>query len=84
MTSQDLWQIRVLNPIIAYKGTYRCQCALDLQATFRKHEGSPAVFGVNAVISTTAIRIRACVALTGSTPDCETPPRSCVNSRWLR
>ena len=42
--------IRVLNPIIAHKGTYRCQCALDLQATFRKHEGSPAVFGVNAVI----------------------------------
>jgi hypothetical protein len=55
------------------KGTYRCQSAVDLQATFRKHEGSPAVFGVNAVISTTARRIRACVALTGSTPDCETP-----------
>lgn len=56
------------------KGTYRCQSALDLQATFRKHEGNPAVFGVNAVISTTTTRIRACVALTGSTPDCETPP----------
>jgi hypothetical protein len=55
------------------KGTYRCQSAVDLQATFRKHEGSPATFGVNAVISTTATRIRACVALTGSTPDCETP-----------
>jgi hypothetical protein len=55
------------------KGTYRCQSALDLQASFRKHEGSPATFGVNAVISTTATRIRACVALTGSTPDCETP-----------
>jgi hypothetical protein len=55
------------------KGTYRCQSALDLQATFRKHEGSPATFGINAVISTTATRIRACVALTGSTPDCETP-----------
>jgi len=55
------------------KGTYRCQSAVDLQATFRKHEGSPAVFGVNAVISTTATRIRACVALTGSTPDSETP-----------
>ena len=55
------------------KGTYRCQSAFDLQATFRKHEGSPATFGVNAVISTTTTRIRACVALTGSTPDCETP-----------
>jgi hypothetical protein len=55
------------------KGTYRCQSAVDLQATFRKHEGSPATFGVNAVISTTATRIRACLALTGSTPDCETP-----------
>src|SRR6266496_2715263 len=55
------------------KGTYRCQSAVDLQATFRKHEGSPAVFGVNAVISTTTTRIRACVALTGSTPDSETP-----------
>jgi hypothetical protein len=55
------------------KGTYRCQSACDLEATFRKHEGSPATFGVNAVISTTATRIRACVALTGSTPDSETP-----------
>ncbi len=33
----------------------------------------PAVFGVTAVISTTTTRIRACVALTGSTPDSETP-----------
>jgi len=55
------------------KGTYRCQSAVDLQASFRKHEGSVATFGVNAVISTTARRIRACVALTGSTPDSETP-----------
>jgi len=55
------------------KVTYRCQSAVDLQATLRKHEGSPAVFGVNAVISTTTTRIRACVALTGSTPDSETP-----------
>jgi hypothetical protein len=55
------------------KGTYRCQSAVDQAATFRKHEGSPAVLGVNAVISTTATRIRACVTLTGSTPDSETP-----------
>ncbi len=55
------------------KGAYRLSSAVDLQATFRKHEGSPAVFGTNAVISTTASRIRACVALTGSTPDREAP-----------
>ena len=47
--------------------------AVDLQSTFRKHEGSPAVFGTNAVIATTATRIRAAVALTGSTPDSEAP-----------
>jgi hypothetical protein len=55
------------------KGTYRIMSAVDLQATFRKHEGSPAVLGSNAVISTTATRIRAAVALTGSTPDSEAP-----------
>jgi hypothetical protein len=55
------------------KGSYRLMSALDLESTFRKHEGAPAVFGTNAVISTTATRIRACVALTGSTPDSEAP-----------
>jgi DDE family transposase/transposase-like protein DUF772 len=55
------------------KGTYRLMSAVDLHSTFRKHEGSPAVFGSNAVIATTATRIRACVALTGSTPDSEAP-----------
>jgi hypothetical protein len=55
------------------KGTYRIMSAVDLDSTFRKHEGSPAVFGTNAVISTTASRIRAAVALTGSTPDSEAP-----------
>lgn len=55
------------------KGTFRIMSAVDLQATFRKHEGSPAVLGTNAVISTTATRIRAAVALTGSTPDSEAP-----------
>jgi hypothetical protein len=55
------------------KGTYRLMSAIDLEATFRKHEGSPAVFGTNAVLSTTATRIRAAVALTGSTPDSEAP-----------
>lgn len=57
----------------AKKGTYRIMSAVDLDATFRKHEGSPAVLGTNAVISTTATRIRAAVALTGSTPDSEAP-----------
>jgi hypothetical protein len=55
------------------KGTYRLMSATDLESTFRKHEGSPAVFGSNAVIATTATRIRAAVALTGSTPDSEAP-----------
>jgi DDE family transposase len=47
--------------------------ACDLESTFRKHEGSPAVFGTNAVLATTATRLRACVAITGSTPDSEAP-----------
>jgi len=55
------------------KGSYRLMSALDLDSTFRKHEGDVAVFGTNAVISTSATRIRACVALTGSTPDSEAP-----------
>jgi hypothetical protein len=54
-------------------GVRRLASARDRQATFRKHEGSPAVLGTNAVISTTATRIRACVALTGSTPDSQAP-----------
>jgi hypothetical protein len=55
------------------RGERRIASALDLYATFRKHEGSEAVLGSNAVISTTATRIRACVALSGSTPDSEAP-----------
>jgi hypothetical protein len=58
---------------LAKKGTFRIISAVDLEATFRKHEGSPAILGTNAVISTTATRIRAAVALTGSTPDSEAP-----------
>jgi hypothetical protein len=57
----------------ADKGSYRIMSAVDLESTFRKHEGSPAVFGTNAVISTTSTRIRAAIALTGSTPDSEAP-----------
>jgi hypothetical protein len=55
------------------KGDYRLMSAIDLESTFRKHDGSVAVFGSNAVIATTATRIRACVVLTGSTPDSEAP-----------
>jgi len=40
-------------------GVRRLASAVDRQATFRKHDGSPAVLGTNAVISTTATRIRA-------------------------
>jgi multidrug efflux pump subunit AcrA (membrane-fusion protein) len=55
------------------RGERRLASAVDTDATFRKHDGSPAMLGSNAVISTTATRIRACVALTGSTPDSEAP-----------
>jgi hypothetical protein len=55
------------------RGERRIISAVDLQATFRKHDGSEAVLGTNAVISTTASRIVAAVALTGSTPDSEAP-----------
>lgn len=55
------------------KGAYRIMSAVDLEATFRKHAGSPAVLGTNAVISATATRIRAAIALTGSTPDSAAP-----------
>ena len=55
------------------RGQRRIASAVDLEATFRKHEGSEAVLGTNAVISATATRIRACVALTGCTPDSQAP-----------
>ncbi len=55
------------------RGDRRIISAVDREATFRKHDGSPAVLGTNAVISTTATRIRACVALTGSTSDSAAP-----------
>jgi len=55
------------------KGTYRIASAVDLEATFRKHDGDVAVLGSNAVISTTTTRIRAAVILTGSTPDSQAP-----------
>jgi len=55
------------------KGQYRLMSAVDREATFRKHEPDPAVLGSNAMIATTATRIRAAVIRTGSTPDQEAP-----------
>jgi DDE family transposase/transposase-like protein DUF772 len=55
------------------RGERRIISAVDRDATFRKHDGSPAVLGCNALISTTATRIRAAIALTGSTSDSDAP-----------
>jgi hypothetical protein len=55
------------------RGAHRLGSAVDLDATFRKHEGSPAVLGYNAVISTTATRVTVAVALTGSMPEGTVP-----------
>ncbi|WP_129678049.1 transposase [Candidatus Chloroploca sp. Khr17] len=55
------------------RGSRRIASAVDREATFRKHEGSPAVLGSNAIISTTRTRIRACVIVTGCTPDSVAP-----------
>lgn len=55
------------------KGHYRIMSAVDLDATFRKHEPHPAVLGSNAMLAITATRIRAAVIETGSTPDQEAP-----------
>ena len=54
------------------KGQYRLASAVDVAATFRKHDDD-VVFGYNAAIATTPTRIRAAVVATGSTPDSETP-----------
>ncbi len=63
------------------RGEHRLASTVDIEATFRKHEGRPAVLGSNAVISITATRIRAAVALTGSTPDSEAPRAILVQQR---
>jgi hypothetical protein len=55
------------------KGHYRIMSAVDLEATFRKHEPDPAVLGSNAMVATTSTRIRAAVIATGSTPDQDAP-----------
>lgn len=55
------------------RGQQRLASAVDRDASFRKHGDDPAVLGYNAVISTTATRIRAAVALTGATSDSDAP-----------
>jgi hypothetical protein len=54
------------------KGSYRIISATDLDATFRKHDDD-CTLGYNAAIATTTTRIRACVVVTGATPDSVTP-----------
>jgi hypothetical protein len=51
-TSTDV-EGRVQELCVDAKGAYRIASAVDLEATFRKHEGQPAVLGSNAVVSTT-------------------------------
>jgi hypothetical protein len=57
----------------AQRGQQRRASAVDCDGSFRKHGDDPAVLGYNAVISTTASRIRAAVALTGATSDSDAP-----------
>jgi hypothetical protein len=67
------WFSALVYRLVLTRCAHHITSAVDLEATFRKHEGSPAVLGTNAAISTSATRIRAAVALTGSTPDSEAP-----------
>jgi hypothetical protein len=55
------------------KGHDRIMSAVDLEATFRKHEPEPAVLGSNAMVATTTTRIRAARVATGSPPDQDAP-----------
>ena len=55
------------------KGHYRIMSAVDLEATFRKHDPDAAVLGSNAMVATTGTRLRAAVIATGSTPDQDAP-----------
>lgn len=63
------------------RGIQRLASAVDRQASFRKHGDDPATLGANAVISTTATRIRACCALTGATSDSEAPIAALAQQR---
>ncbi len=55
------------------RGAQRLASAVDREATFRNHGDGDSVLGWNAVISTTATRIRAVVALTGATSASDAP-----------
>jgi hypothetical protein len=55
------------------RGAQRLASAVDREATFRTHGDDDVVLGWNAVVSTTATRIRAVVALTGATSDSDAP-----------
>jgi len=55
------------------KGHYRLASAVDVEATFRKHDADDVVFGYNAAIAATPTRIRAAVVATGSAPDSGAP-----------
>jgi hypothetical protein len=55
------------------RGVQRLASAVDREATFRTHGDGDSVLGWNAVVSTTATRIRAVVALTGATSDSDAP-----------
>lgn len=63
------------------RGSQRLASAVDREATFRKHGDDPAILGSNAVISTTATRIRAVVALTGATSDSDAPLAALAQQR---
>lgn len=51
------------------RGAQRLASAVDREATVRNHGDGDSVLGWNAVVSTTATRIRAVVALTGATSE---------------
>lgn len=53
-------------------GQYRLASAIDVDATFRKHDDD-VTFGYNAAIATTTTRIRAATVPTGSTSDSLAP-----------
>ncbi|MDQ5852446.1 MAG: transposase [Chloroflexota bacterium] len=66
-------QGQVVERLAGEKGQYRLASAVDVAATFRKHDADDVVFGYNAAIATTATRIRAAVVATGSAPDSGAP-----------
>lgn len=64
---------QVIERPLGAKGHHRLASAVDPEATFRKHEPKPAVFGGNAAIATTKTRLRAAVLLDGCCADSAAP-----------